>query len=243
MAWKKYYRRKSKRGSSGYKRAKGNLKSAYNQSDNLTFVCSARTTRETKSPQVTVVKQEGGATSLYGGATLFSALTALRKSDNFKAMAPLYDQFKILGIKAKLTLMPIQAAAQQKGYVAEYYTAWDRTGYTYAATAISDAQKTTDLNARIIGYSSVVKQNGPIMLGTNVTRYLYPKLMAEKSQYLDTDQYVPIIDDTAVESTDPITGLVFNPILLVGYASLDDKLTYKIDIEWKFVVTFRGAKK
>lgn len=243
MAWKKWYRRSSKRRSSSYKRARGNLKSAYNQSDTITFVCSSRTTRITTTPQAIEVKQEGTTTGniLYGGGCILSVLTALRKSDNFRAMSPLYDQYKVTGIKAKVTWMPLTATAQNKGFTAEYYTAWDRTGYTYPTTAITDALKTADINSKITGYSSVIKQNGPIMLGSNVTRYIYPRLMAEKSQYLDTDTYGALADNAA-EETDP-NNLAFNPIFLLGYSSLDQNLTYKLDIEWKIVVSFRGAKK
>ena len=135
----------------------------------------------------------------------------LRKSEFFTNYANMYDEFKIEKIKIKL--LPTQFVQNQNNVGAYFYknltvyTAWDRSGLNFGQLRfdIENANQITrinDLNYRlgnengggvwctigkdITSYSSAESRTVNPNANTTIVRWLSPKTIQEKSQWLST---------------------------------------------------------
>lgn len=201
----KYYKRGQTR------RSYGTIKAAKQQSDNVTFTINI----PSKMDNVYCKRQNiSGFTDVYGTYAM-NIYDLMRKSEFYQNYANMYDEFKIENIKVKLlpTSFYRKQGADLTYTNLTVYTAWDRTGlndsqlrlitagvYDNQAISATDTRKNYEVIGKngdddglycIVGenittYSSAEsRQVNPNSIST-ITRWLKPKTITEKSQWLST---------------------------------------------------------
>lgn len=193
---RRYYRRRYYRrgyGSRGSRRAYGNMKAARQQADNATF------TLNVPSKICSFMKAGAQLPGLAVGDTRtvgvypISIYELLRRNEFFNNYANMYDEFKIDKIKVKL--LPTSFTINTNGNYRNLtiYTAWDRTGlntnqlygYYDKARPENNAIYCT-IGEDITTYSSAESRVVNPNTNTSITRWLNPKTMGEKGQWLST---------------------------------------------------------
>lgn len=185
----------------------GNMKAAKQQADQSTFTINIPSTLECfLHSDVLGVNGE----IIQKGVYAMNIYDQLRKSDFFASYSSMYDEFKVDRVKVKLlpTEFTYSATSNTMGGYKNLtvYTAWDRTGlnkdqvklFTKNVIGTSTVIGTTDtgnidglyvtIGKDITTYSSA--ESRVINPGTNtsIVRWLNPKTMQEKSQWIGTSQ-------------------------------------------------------
>lgn len=196
-----YYRRSGYRRSGNTNRkAWGNMRAAKQQADQSTFTINI------PSQISAFCNSSSGEVR---GTYAMNIYDLLRKSEFFQNYANMYDEFKIDKIKIKL--LPTTWAINQAGNSfyknLTVYTAWDRSGLNTGQCVLSitnpnqvdrTAQNDYKLgNANgggisvligedITSYSSAESRVVNPNTNTSIVRWLNPKTISEKSQWLST---------------------------------------------------------
>ena len=202
-----YYKRSSIRSKSW-----GNMKAAKQQADQSTFTINIPSTLDAAN-YPTANPLDPNTTINYGVYPL-SIFEQLRKSEFYQSYASMYDEFKIDRIKVKLLptefIYTASTGQNQKYRNVTVYTAWDRTGLSkdqlilIAANLTESSEKIGNYSGNgtnvtddgdglycIVGndittYSS--SESRVINPGTNtsIVRWLNPKTIDEKGQWVST---------------------------------------------------------
>lgn len=242
-----YYRRSNNRSKSW-----GNMKAAKQQADQSTFTINIPSTLGAFLHNDTL----GGAITFQKGVYAMNIYDQLRKSDFFNSYASMYDEFKIDRVKVKLLPTDFTYTAETGGgrYAnITVYTAWDRTGLNKDQVLLYTKNVTKDTtlignktdNANVDGlYVTIGKdittysssESRVVNPGTNtsIVRWLNPKTMQEKSQWIGTSQLESWYDEYIVsDGAGALQGRYIG--IPTGYStppeSLPDKVTYDGDIE------------
>lgn len=202
------------------RRSYGNIKAAKQQADNATFTINI----PSKMDGVYCQKQNiAGEEATYGVYAL-NIYDLMRKSEFYRMYANMYDEFKIDNIKVKLlpTSWTRTAGATLTYSNLTVYTAWDRSGLndsqmklicngTFDDTNISESD--TRKKYSIIGkngdqdglyvtigedittYSSAESRQVNPNTQSSIVRWLRPKTITEKSQWLSTSNLKSWYDD------------------------------------------------
>ena len=202
MAWgyrnrRRYYRRRYYRrgyGSRGAtRRAYGNMRAAKQQADNATFTLNVPTKFATFMKSHTHIDGTPALEQNTTGVYPISIYDLLRRSEFFNNYANMYDEFKIDKIKVKL--LPTAFTVNTNGNYRSLtvYTAWDRTGLNATQVrSIFDKQHPQNnkiyctIGEDITTYSSAESRTVNPGANTSITRWLNPKTITEKSQWLST---------------------------------------------------------
>lgn len=205
---RRYYRRNY--GSRSTRRSYGNMRAAKQQADNSTFTLNVPSKISVFCQKQNINSQE----HVYGVFPL-NIYDLLRKSEFYQSYASMYDEFKIDNIKVKLlpTSWTLTNSANRTNTSLTVYTAWDRTGLndnqlvlitdgSYADEPISetDTRKKYSVIGKggdndglycIVGedittYSSAESRQISVGTNTTITRWLRPKTIVEKAQWLST---------------------------------------------------------
>lgn len=202
-----YGRRRYYSRNSTTRRAFGNMRAAKQQADQATF------TLNVPSEISAFLKKSTEDAETAFGVYPLNIFELLRKSSYYQNYANMYDEFKIDRIKVKLLPTEFQytATAGQNG-TGTYrnvtvYTAWDRTGLSKDQIQINltGVDNTTDeigdigqgatmpnaglyctIGEDITSYSSAESRIVNPGSNTTIVRYLNPKTMDEKSQWVST---------------------------------------------------------
>lgn len=127
----------------------------------------------------------------------------LRKSTFFQNYSGMFDEFKINNVSVKLTPSSYLISGGQRYTAITVFTAWDRSGleesqtfWNLSATTISNTKVGQSADAdgfyvtlgnEVTSYSSAQSRSLNPNTNTSITRYISPKALLEKSQYLSTD--------------------------------------------------------
>lgn len=193
-------------------RSYGNMKAAKQQADQSTFTINIPSTLECANYPSS--NPFDPTKTLNYGIYPLSIFEQLRKSEFYQSYASMYDEFKIDRIKVKLLPTEFTYTAStgenQKYRNVTVYTAWDRTGLSKDQLILIAAHLTED--SEKIGYYTIngqtVTDDGDglycivgndittysssesrvINPGTNtsIVRWLNPKTMDEKGQWVST---------------------------------------------------------
>lgn len=193
------------------KRSYGNIRAAKQQADQSTVVINIPSRLENVFAQRQNIK---GETDSYGVAPI-NIYDLLRKSEFYLNYANMYDEFKIENIKVKLLPTSwTRTTGDGVSYSnLTVYTAWDRSGLNDSqlkliATGVfndqpisqTDTRKNMDIIGKnsdqdglycIVGedittYSSAESRQVNPNTQSSITRWLKPKTINEKSQWLST---------------------------------------------------------
>lgn len=228
----------------------GNMKAAKQQADQSTFTINIPSTLGAFLKSDTL----GGDVTLQKGVYAMNIYDQLRKSDFFNSYASMYDEFKIDRVKVKLlpTEFTYTANSGQKYSNVTVYTAWDRTGlnkdqvllYTKGVTNTTEkiGNKTESGNIDglyvtigkdITTYSSAESRVVNPGTNTSIVRWLNPKTIQEKSQWIGTSQLEKWYDEYQVNDEDVLVGRYLG--IPTGYKSpastVQKQVTYDGDIE------------
>lgn len=199
----RYYGRNYGYRRTGSRKAYGNMRAAKQQADQATFTINIPSQISTFLSDRTIKGNTQQA-----GVYAMNIFEQCRKSDFFQNYANMYDEFKIDKIKVKL--LPSQWAANFGGRDTYYknmtiYTAWDRTGLDqnqlqFDITNANQIDKIADMDytlgnsnggglyctigSDITSYSSAESRVVNPNSNTSIIRWLSPKTMQEKSQWL-----------------------------------------------------------
>lgn len=224
---RRYSRRSSRYSSRTVRKALGNLKAANQQKDSATvnINCIAKGSAWGSCKVIAVSGEAGAAGTTYGylhnGILAVNIFNVLKKSDFFNCYAPMYDQFKIDGIKVKLT--PVKwppeldnPAKFQNCNAFTIVTAWDRSGlsanqFRQIKKDVMSADQVLDYawyvtftdEAPLTSYSSAISRSVNRNSSCNIVRYLYPSTAQEKGQYLSTNSLENVA--TLIDNPDPTT--------------------------------------
>lgn len=195
----RYYKRSSTRVKSW-----GNMKAAKQQADQSTFTINV--------PSTMTVGCKGSVNPLDTNKTVnfgiypLNIFEVLRKSEFFSSYANMYDEFKLDRIKVKLlpTEFSYTASSNGNGRYSNVtvYTAWDRTGLNPdqlilvsehgidSANQIGNGANGDGLycivGSDITTYSSAESRTVNPGTNTTITRWLNPKTIQEKGQWIST---------------------------------------------------------
>lgn len=127
----------------------------------------------------------------------------LRKSAFFQNYSGMFDEFKINNVSVKLTPSSYLISGGQRYTAITVFTAWDRSGleesqtfWNLSATTVTNTKvgQAADadgfyvtLGNEVTTYSSAQSRSLNPNTNTSITRYISPKALLEKSQYLSTD--------------------------------------------------------
>lgn len=230
----RYYGRNRyfKRSSMRYK-SWGNMKAAKQQADQSTFTINIPS-------QISAFCNKLGANGLFPdntdivyGVYAMNMYDQLRKSEFFQNYANMYDEFKIDRIKVKL--LPTQWATNLDGQRfyknLTVYTAWDRSGLNQGQIGINisnpnqiDRNGANDyllgndnggglavtIGLDITSYSSAESRVVNPNTNTSIVRWLNPKTVQEKGQWLSTgllkEWYQDYDSNTGVYKKIPVTN-------------------------------------
>lgn len=201
MAWgyrnrRRYYRRRYYRrgyGRGATRRAYGNMRAAKQQADNATFTLNVPTKFATFMKSHTHIDGTPALEQNTVGVYPISIYDLLRRSEFFNNYANMYDEFKIDKIKVKL--LPTAFTVNTNGNYRSLtvYTAWDRTGLNATQVrSVFDKQHPQNnkiyctIGEDITTYSSAESRTVNPGANTSITRWLNPKTITEKSQWLST---------------------------------------------------------
>lgn len=198
----RYYGRNRRYYSTNNSRSNGNLKAAKQQADQATFNLNIPTQLSAFSH-----KLQGGTNTF--GVFALNIYDLLRKSEFFQNYAGMYDEFKIDKVKIKLlpTTWATSLGGNQFYKNLTVYTAWDRTGlndnqcvFTVPTPQQIDRIEDNDyrlgnetggglsviIGNDITSYSSAESRVLNPNTNTTIIRWLTPKTIQEKSQWLST---------------------------------------------------------
>lgn len=210
--YNQYYGRTRNYYKSNRSKSWGNMKAAKQQADQSTFTINIPSTLE--AANYPSASPFDGTKLVNYGVYPLSIFEQLRKSEFYQSYASMYDEFKIDRIKVKLLPTEFTYTAStgvnQKYKNVTVYTAWDRTGLS-KDQLILIATHLTESNEKIGSYTvnnGTVTDDGDglyciigndittysssesrvINPGTNTTivRWLNPKTMDEKGQWVST---------------------------------------------------------
>ncbi|OUM69325.1 hypothetical protein PIROE2DRAFT_2830 [Piromyces sp. E2] len=201
----------SRRGNYGYSRYKKWKGSSNRRSKN-----SFKAARQTRDSLNMVIKCNTCFCAAYdavndGGCAVINIYEVLRNNPQFTSFIKLYDQVKVGGIKAKLSVVDASTSVANISQIKNInvVTAWDRTGISRKQVDFFNAAEElivrTDWD--ISGASFFAPHIGKgIVNATDVdksvlssfqrwtrTPFLYPSTMEEKSQYLSTSNFEDVI--------------------------------------------------
>ena len=205
----KYYKRKYK---SMKGKSYGNMKAAKQQADQSTFTINVPSRISCCNHTIGENKQVG--------VVALNIFDYLRRSAFYSAYAGMYDEFKIDRVKVKLlpTSFTISTGEDYKNLTV--YTAWDRSGISPDQCILNtehvksgDAKLGDGSNddgiQLIIGddittYSSAESRTLNPNTNTSIVRWLNPKTLQEKSQWISTGSLKKWYD-----TFDPEKGLYY----------------------------------
>ena len=209
-----YYRNNNRRsyywrrGSSTRSKSWGNMKAAKQQADQSTFTINIPSTLNASSKKENKVIN-GINTPVVTGVYALNIYDLMRRSEFYQSYAGMYDEFKIDRIKVKLLPTEFTVSTTNGKYSnVTVYTAWDRTGLSKDQILLegltdTDGARTsigTQLgNNEVFGgiycivgddittYSSSESRTVNPGTNTSIVRWLNPKTMSEKAQWLSTN--------------------------------------------------------
>lgn len=212
-SWRSYYRRRYKRyyknkyKNSYGKRSYGQFKAAKQQADQAAFVMNIPTQASCFSKVETLTSGTRAAEEHEIGTFALNIYDLLRKSEFYQSYANMYDEFKIDNVKIKLipTKYNVTVGDGEAGYQSfTVYTAWDRTGLNSNQLFLSINNTDVDgfigsnqnsnsglyctVGSDITTYSSAESRQISIGQNSTIVRWLKPKTMQEKSQWISTSQ-------------------------------------------------------
>ena len=258
-----YYRRTYYNRSNTRTKSWGNMKAAKQQADQSTFTINIPSTCAAFLHSDYLSAAGGGeGYVIEKGVYAMNIYDQLRKSDFFKSYANMYDEFKIDRIKVKLLPTSFTYTANSNG--GRYsnitvYTAWDRTGlskdqvklFTKNVTATTPLIGTktegnidglyVTVGKDITTYSSAESRVVNPGTNTSIVRWLNPKTIQEKGQWISTSQlkswyseYQAIEDTTLLGRYIGIpTGIPYDESTgtYVAPGTISKGVTYDGDIE------------
>lgn len=257
----RYYRRRGYRNNyrrtyywrrNGSTRSKswGNMKAAKQQADQSTFTINIPSTLGAFLKSDTL----GGNVTFEHGVYAMNIYDQLRKSDFFNSYASMYDEFKIDRVKVKLLPTEFTYTATSGG--GKYsnvtvYTAWDRTGLNkdqvllYTKNVLNNTEKIGSKDANnvdglyvtigkdITTYSSAESRVVNPGTNTSIVRWLNPKTMQEKSQWVGTSQLAKWYDEYQVDDGATLVGRYIG--IPTGFkptaSSLQQQVSYDGEVE------------
>lgn len=195
---RRYYNKKSLSS-----RAFGNMKAAKQQADQTNFTVNIPS-------QISVFCKHDNTLNADTGVYAMNCFDLLRKSDFFNNYANMYDEFKI--DKVKIKLLPTQFVTNSSTGNYWYknltvYTAWDRSGLNFSQLQFSISNPNQidrvdtlryklgnengggvwcTIGQDITSYSSAESRTVNPNTNTSIVRWLSPKTIQEKSQWLST---------------------------------------------------------
>lgn len=218
-SWRSYYKRRYKRYyrnkyRSGYgKRSYGQFKAAKQQADQANFVMNIPTKASCQAVSRYLSSGRLPGDNYEIGTMALNIYDLLRKSEFYQSYANMYDEFKIDNIKVKLiptkfnvTVGDTNGAGYQSFTV---YTAWDRTGLNsnqlflsvnsddndgYIGTGKNGGRSTglyCTVGSDITTYSSAESRQVSVGQNSSIVRWLKPKTIQEKGQWISTSQLKP----------------------------------------------------
>lgn len=206
-------------------RARGNYRSAVQQKDSTTVTINTVMRHQIDLPP--------GSTAAFKTIPVWQAL---RDSQFYANYAPMYDQVKLVGVRAKIN-GAIQGTNINSYLTPTVATAWDRNG-TSATPTIE----------QIYTYSSLITKAWSLGNSFITSRSIYPSTMAEKSQYVATQS----INNDNTDLNNPcsyqqVQAIPFKPTLIVAISlptkGLDIAQAFVWNIEFDITVKFRGLRK
>lgn len=232
------YGRYSRYRRSSRSRATGNQIAARQQRDSATV-----TINRIAAYQVEV---SGNAS---GGALAINHWNSLRLSSYYSNYSPMYDQMKIDKIRVKLTGSRLASATVEgaAGFCPAVILAFDRNGLN--AEQIGKGSLTAD---SVATYSSAQIKNWSIGNSFAMYQTVYPSTISEKGQWLST---ASLLDPEVADNKSPTNPcelssdptVPFKPTTLLAVemsgATVSSSQTYGFQIEFEYVVTFRGMRK
>lgn len=204
----RYYGRNRRNYYSSSRRASGNMRAAKQQADQSTFTINIPSViyaslKTNSTAEITGEEDPKTMSGIYA----MNIFDQLRKSSFFRSYASMYDEFKIDRIKVKLLPTEFTYTATT-GDNSRYknvtvYTAWDRTGLSGNQLKINldkfnsgssnqlgtsgDAGGIyTTIGTDITTYSSAESRIVNPGTNTSIVRWLNPKTMDEKAQWIST---------------------------------------------------------
>lgn len=193
---RRFYRRRYGRrgfGSRSSRRAFGNMRAARQQADNATFTLNVPSKISTFMKTGTQLPGLATGDTRTVGVYPLSIYELLRRNEFFNNYANMYDEFKIDKIKVKL--LPTSFTINTNGNYRNLtvYTAWDRTGLNtnqlhgyYDKSRPENNAIYCTIGEDITTYSSAESRTVNPNTNTSITRWLNPKTMGEKGQWLST---------------------------------------------------------
>lgn len=209
MAWKKFWKKGSKKSSSMVKRAKGNYTAARTGKDIASQVV--------KVPMTFPVQIIATTSSAYDNVYPISILQVLGANNMFATFAKLYDQVRITGARIKIQQVQGNVTYQNANNPLQIITAWDRNGVSTNGDGTPISVSFDDVKR----YGSCMMKMSPYGSYYSTTRAIYPSSMNEKAQLLSTTELIKL-------ATPPDTGfaeifkegtVAFNPTLYLGIRS------------------------
>lgn len=202
----RYYKR-----STAKTKSYGNMKAAKQQADQSTFTINIPSEISCFLKNNSLVPNQANQFGIYP----MNIYDVLRKSEFYNSYASMYDEFKIDRIKVKLlptqfTYTATSGSGGQTYKNVTVYTAWDRTGLSYDQVILNiTGTKGTDtqigyaeddgtvdhgksdgiycvVGENITTYSSAESRIVNPGTNTSIVRWLNPKTMQEKSQWVST---------------------------------------------------------
>lgn len=212
-SWRNYYRRRYKRyyknkyRNSYGKRSYGQFKAAKQQADQASQVLNIPTQASCFSKVETLSTGTRAVEEHETGTFALNIYDLLRKSEFYQSYANMYDEFKIDNVKVKLipTKYNVTVGDGEAGYQSfTVYTAWDRTGLNANQLFLSVNNSDDDgyigsnsnsnsglyctVGSDITTYSSAESRQISIGQNSTIVRWLKPKTIQEKSQWISTSQ-------------------------------------------------------
>lgn len=202
-----YYYKRSNTSRKSY----GNMKAAKQQADQSTFTINIPSEISCFLKNNSLIPNQPNQFGIYP----MNIFDVLRKSEFYNSYASMYDEFKIDRIKVKLLPTQFTYTASSGSGGTTYknvtvYTAWDRTGLSYDQVILNiTGTKGTDtqigfaeddgtadhgksdgiycvVGEDITTYSSAESRIVNPGTNTSIVRWLNPKTMQEKSQWIST---------------------------------------------------------
>lgn len=232
-------------------KAWGNMKAAKQQADQANITINVPTTITCFAQKATLT-YNGKQMEVVKGVRAINIYDLLRRSEFYTSYCTMYDEFKIDKIKVKLlpTAWSVSTDTNYKNIT--IYTAWDRSGLskdqvvminqslTNTAEYLGNANNSDGLYC-IVGddittYSSSESRVVNPNTNTSIVRWLNPKTLQERSQWLSTSllrKWYREYDDTGGRFYDIPTGRVsYNQQTGVSTGEFDDAGISEVTGPW-----------
>ena len=209
--------------------------------------------------------------SVTGSVAAINVFDVLAHSEFFNNYAPMYDQFRIDKVRAKFSSLQFPVTQGNINQNFTVITAIDRNGLDeeqlYNVNQSGSGYWTTNIGKNIETYGSALTNNLSAGSRFEITRYISPSTMQEKSQYVATDtlrawynNYDPNTNKfTYTNPTTYANAEPKNPCFLGRCEAVPFKPTYFLgvnafttnglsgscvfNVEFDICVTFRGVRK